>query len=56
MYKRQVTNLSGLSILPNGLYTEGKDTGNPLHGNAGTTAVHWINGDTQGTLAEDRCV
>lgn len=48
-----VTNLSGLSILPNGLYTEGKDTGNPLHGNAGTTAVHWINGDTQGTLAED---
>ena len=48
-----VTNLSGLSILPNGLYTEGKDTGKPLHGNTGTTAVYWINGETKGTLAEN---
>lgn len=48
-----VTNLSGLSILPNGLYTEGRDTGKPLHGNLGTTAVYWINGETKGTLAEE---
>lgn len=48
-----VTNISGLSILSNGLYTEGKDTGKPLHGNFGTTAVYWVNGETKGTLAED---
>lgn len=46
-----VNNLTGLSILPNGMYDAGSG-GTHMHYNIGTTAVYWVNGDSKNTLAE----